>query len=127
MARREVLFSAFTDQPNEATLPRCPQCQSLIRPHVLWFDETYHSHVDYQYDLAVQAFERADLIIAVGTSFSVGITELALQVAELHGALVWSIDIDRDPNVEVHEWLIGHAEHLTPALVKNLRTRSPHQ
>ena len=126
LARREIPLSAFDDQPNETTLPRCPRCHSLIRPHVLWFDETYNSHVDYQYDLAVQAFERADLIIAVGTSFSVGITELALHAAALHGALTWNIDIDRDPNVEVHEWLIGQAEHLAPMLVKSVRTRSLH-
>ena len=105
--RHELSFDLFRAQPSDLSLPRCPKCGSLVRPHVLWFDETYDSHLDYQYTQAINALESADLIIAIGTSFSVGITELALYTAELNGAITWSIDLDRDPEIPVDGWLLG--------------------
>lgn len=86
--RTEVDFARFRADPSAETLPRCPGCGSLIRAHVLWFDETYDAHASYGFEPAVRAMVAADVIVCVGTSFSVGITAIALRTK----ARKWSID-----------------------------------
>ena len=65
-------FSAFDARPDAATVPRCAACAELMRPHVLWFDEDYGSHPDYGWHEVLEACDAMRLVIAVGTSFSVG-------------------------------------------------------
>ncbi len=36
--------AAFMGDPSLDTLPRCPECEAPLRPHVLWFDEFYGDH-----------------------------------------------------------------------------------
>lgn len=50
----------------ESDLPRCPSCNSLARPGVVWFDEKPH-HLDEINSLIF----KADLCIVVGTSLTV--------------------------------------------------------
>lgn len=86
-------FAAFKSAPSKETLPRCPVCNSFLRPHVLWFDEYYSEHRSYEIKRATQACALAEVVIFVGTSFSVGITAMALQGAEQRGlSKVWNID-----------------------------------
>ncbi len=81
IARKEVDFGPFDAAPGLDTLPRCPACGFPVRAHVLWFDEYYGSHEDYQFDRVLEGIQRADLIVFVGTSFSVGVTAAALDSA----------------------------------------------
>jgi NAD-dependent deacetylase len=81
-------FAAFDLNPSLETLPRCPACRAPMRAHVLWFDEYYGAHVDYQFDRVMNALSRANVILFVGTSFSVGVTAAALETR----AVKWSID-----------------------------------
>jgi len=74
----DKVFTAFRTDPRMETLPQCPECGKLIRAHVLWFDEHYSGHEDYRIGEVYQATEEASLVIFVGTSFSVGITDLVL-------------------------------------------------
>src|SRR5690606_32371181 len=83
---------AFQHTPSVEALPRCPLCNDLLRPHVLWFDERYDEHRDYGLERVEALFERLDLVIAVGTSFSVGITAMVLGQAGWMGVPIWSID-----------------------------------
>jgi NAD-dependent deacetylase len=92
LPRSEVDLASFLADPREATLPRCPACGSVLRQHVLWFDETYGSHADYRFRRVLQAAESADRVLFVGTSFSVGATEAVLELARRSGADVLSID-----------------------------------
>lgn len=111
-----VDWAAFDADPVEAHLPRCPACGALLRPHVLWFDEHYHEHVDYQFERAIRAFRRADLLLFVGTSFSVGITAAALD----SDAERWTIDpSDLEPPPGVRA-LRAPQEVALPALVAGL-------
>lgn len=66
----------------------CPVCGAPLRPHVLWFDEFYDGHVDYGFTRAMAALAAADLVLCVGTSFSVGIT----RAAQGGRAPLWAID-----------------------------------
>lgn len=47
------------------TPPRCPQCNSFLRPNVVWFGE---SLPEKQFELATQASQTCDLFISAGTS-----------------------------------------------------------
>jgi len=90
--RAWVDFAAFWATPSPDTLPRCPRCSDLVRPHVLWFDESYDEHRDYQIDRCLKFAKHAATIVFVGTSFSVGITDALLRRGAQRGASMFSID-----------------------------------
>lgn len=123
--RSTVDLEAFRESPSLATLPRCPICGDFIRQHVLWFDEYYNEHIDYQFELAQTSIQQMELGLFVGTSFSVGITEMALQ----HGALwrlpMFAIDPSsafRLPGLEI---LQARAEDLLPEVCRRLGISLP--
>jgi NAD-dependent deacetylase len=74
---------------------KCPRCGDWLRPHVLWFDETY-DETHYRFSSSIQAAVETNVLITVGTS---GATNLPLQVGALaaeRGALL--VDVNPDPN-----------------------------
>lgn len=118
--REDVDFAAFREDPSEETLPRCPECGDLIRRHVLWFDEYYSDHEDYQWPRVREAAASADLYLFVGTSFSVGVTELFLQNAATRRKPAWSIDPKPVPTWMPLEAVEARAEEALPRLVERL-------
>jgi NAD-dependent deacetylase len=90
--RAQVDLAAFLANPIDANVPRCPACGELLRQHVLWFDEYYTGHQDYQWRRVLEAASTAALVVFVGTSFSVGVTQLVLEAAQDRGVPVFSID-----------------------------------
>lgn len=115
-------FQAFVLDPGLERVPRCPECGAFLRQHVLWFDELYTEHVDYQWERVLTAVDRMHLALCVGTSFAVGFTEAVLQAAFWNGATVAVLDPGEAPvrasrNV-VH--LRAKAEVLLPAVLERL-------
>lgn len=110
-------IAAFLAAPSRATVPRCPACDALLRQHVLWFDEYYTGHRDYQIDKVLAAAKRAGVVIFVGTSFAVGITDMILGSALARNAVVFSIDpaADRAPHRRIQA-IAAPAEQLLPDL-----------
>jgi NAD-dependent deacetylase len=108
----------FLAAPSEERLPRCPECASLLRQHVLWFDETYDSHDDYQFRRVLRAADVAARILFVGTSFSVGITDAILRSARFGGAVVLSIDPGGHPAPPGVRTLAAPAEEILPAALR---------
>lgn len=88
LPRSDVDLSPFLADPRRDTLPRCPKCGALLRPHVLLFDEYYDGHADYGFGEVRRAAERMALALFAGTSFSVGVTDLVLREA-----LGWRIPV----------------------------------
>lgn len=88
----QVDFSALYANPSRETVPRCPVCQSRLRPHVLWFDEYYAEHASYQFDRVIREARKSRLVVFIGTSFSVGITAIVTEEAQRNGAHLFSID-----------------------------------
>jgi len=119
--RAEIELAAFTQKPDPENLPRCPECGELLRAHVLFFDEYYHSHVDYRFDEVEKAAHEADFVLFIGTSFSVGVTDLFVRAAALDGTPSCAIDPARlastaalSPGVE---HIQGVAEEILPSAV----------
>jgi NAD-dependent SIR2 family protein deacetylase len=92
MAVTDLDFAAFEAEPRLETIPRCPECRSLMRPHVLWFDELYTSHADYRWPRVMEACDSMSLVLAVGTSFSVGVTDFVRSKANQRRAQIFIID-----------------------------------
>ncbi len=92
LARDRVDLEPFRSEPSTATLPRCPACGSFLRAHVLFFDEYYTEHIDYRFPEVEEAASSCDAALFVGTSFSVGVTELVLRQALTRRRPVVSVD-----------------------------------
>ena len=116
----EAGFSRFLEAPSRQTLPRCPECGSLVRAHALLFDEYYDGHYDYGFGEVRRAVERMALALFVGTSFSVGVTDLVMREA-----LGWQLPtISIDPGAATPPpgatVLRQPAEELLPAVCEEL-------
>lgn len=121
LPRASVDLERFLADPCEATLPRCPACAAPLRQHVLWFDEYYHSHADYRFARVLDAAHAADLVLFVGTSFSVGVTDAVLGAARAARATVLSIDPGGHAPPRGVTPLAAPAEELLATVVAALR------
>lgn len=122
LPRSEVDVERFAADPSLDTLPRCPLCQELLRAHVLFFDEYYQEHSDYRFADVQRSAAEAELVIFVGTSFSVGVTDLIVQAASQRAKSIFSIDPHAPP---LPGWmqviqLREPAEELLPRTVSRL-------
>jgi NAD-dependent deacetylase len=106
----------------ERALLRCT-CGDRLRPHVLWFDESYDEPL-YHYVSALRAAEAAAALVVVGTS---GATTLPARICEIvasRGAPMLVIDPEPTVFSELAErsprgrFLRGPASALVPALVE---------
>ena len=118
-----VDFAEFDRAPRLAAIPSCPACGSLVRPHVLWFDELYVSHADYQWHVVHAAAPRIQLLICIGTSLAVGVTSFLQSAAAGAAAPVFLVDPGERPR-DAHPSMVhvrARAEELLPQLCSALR------
>lgn len=80
-------------RPELTDLPRCPDCNNVVLPQALLFDEGYHSHGHYQFEQMEEWLSNAHLIMFVGTSFAVRLTQVALEHARTHRIQVYNFNI----------------------------------
>lgn len=99
----------------QGEVPACRHCGAPLRPLVLLFDEYYDGHPAFQAHRARRALDAADVIVFVGTSFSVGVTASALRSADVSGARVVNVNPEPAPFRGATE-LPGGAEVVLPAL-----------
>jgi NAD-dependent deacetylase len=104
---------------SDGDLPECEVCGTVLRPLVLLFDEYYDSHPFFRAREARTWLDDAAVVAFVGTSFSVGITSMALHAARASGAAI--VNLNLDP-IELPGALnlLGPAEVTLPALVERL-------
>lgn len=121
LPRADLGLERFLAAPAPEHLPRCPRCQSVLRQHVLWFDEYYDSHQDYQWSRVLAAAHAADTVLFVGTSFSVGVTELVLRAALDRGRPALSIDPGATAPPRGVTWLRARSEVILPAVCEVLQ------
>ncbi|MEM8962203.1 MAG: Sir2 family NAD-dependent protein deacetylase [Acidobacteriota bacterium] len=119
--RDDIDLEPFVASPSRLTLPICPSCDAVLRPHVLWFDEYYADHEDFQWQRVVEAAESADFMLFVGTSFAVGVTDLFVRAGSSRGATMVSIDpAPSAPAVPGMITLSAKAEELLPSVMRLL-------
>ena len=119
--RSEVDLGPFLESPSRDHLPRCPECGDVLRQHVLWFDEHYQGHDDYQWRRVQEAAILMGLALFIGTSFSVGVTDMFVQHALSVGIPVISIDPSGNrppyPGIQIIQ---DKAEELLPRVCARL-------
>jgi NAD-dependent deacetylase len=104
---------------SDGDLPECEACGTVLRPLVLLFDEYYDSHPFFRAREARAWLNDAAVVAFVGTSFSVGITSMALHAARERGAAIVNLNLDA---IELPGALnlVGPAELTLPTLVERL-------
>ena len=128
LAAEGVSFEEFVARPCKQNLPTCSECGSILRAHVLFFDEYYGEHRDYRFAEAEAIANNADLMIFIGTSFSVGITDIFLRAGILKRIPVFSIDPGGKPSSPWPDLTVlpSAAEEFLPELCRRLeRAPSP--
>ncbi|MFT3776046.1 MAG: Sir2 family NAD-dependent protein deacetylase [Minicystis sp.] len=119
LPRADFDVSALLANPVDENVPRCPACGSYLRQHVLWFDEYYTEHADYQFVRVQRAMRDCGVVLFVGTSFSVGLTDNVLESCRRR-VPVWSLDPSgRAPSKDVRV-LAGKAEEVLPEVVRRM-------
>jgi NAD-dependent deacetylase len=74
---------------------RCARCAARLRPHVLWFDETY-DEPRFHFDSALRAAGETALLVTVGTSGATTLPALVTERAAATGATI--IDVNPEDN-----------------------------
>jgi NAD-dependent deacetylase len=95
----------------------CEMCGAPLRPLVLLFDEMYESQPFFRAREARRWLNDAAVVVFAGTSFSVGITAMAVQAARYANALMVNVNLEPidDPAVPFVN-LLGRSEVVLPAL-----------
>lgn len=120
--RSQIDLTDFRRSTERRHLPTCPECGALLRAHVLFFDEMYDEHVDYRFAEVVRSADEAELMLFIGTSFSVGVTELLVSAAARRGVPRLSVDPGGNPQPSWTgiETLAMPAEELLPEVCERL-------
>lgn len=99
--------------------PRCPHCDSLLRPNVVWFGENLPAAA---LETAVQAAQSCDIFFAIGTSALVQPAASLPLLAVEQGALLAEINPQPTPLTRWADVVLnGAAGVILPAVVARLR------
>lgn len=72
---------------------RCPTCGKRMRPHVLWFDESY-DEAFFRFESSLRTANQTDLLIIVGTSGATNLPNHVVNVVLTNGGLVVDLNIE---------------------------------
>ncbi len=86
------------DATSEASLPRCPECDNLLRPDVVWFGESLDEKT---LEAAITAAEGADVCLVVGTSAVVHPAASLPLVTRQAGGVVVEVNLEPTPLSDV--------------------------
>ncbi|MHA1990019.1 MAG: SIR2 family NAD-dependent protein deacylase [Candidatus Hodarchaeales archaeon] len=62
------------EMPENESLPKCPNCGELTRPHVLWFDETYNETY-FKFNSSHELANTLDLLFVIGTTLQTNLPD----------------------------------------------------
>ena len=94
-------------------LPRCPKCNALLRPDIVWFGEIPY----YLYEIE-NALKACDYFIIIGTSGVVYPAAGFVMTAKLMGAKTLAINLEKPDNLGfIDEFHQAKSGELLPALV----------
>ncbi len=119
------LSAGESDQDTGNRVPRCKHCGGLIRPDVVWFGELLPQGA---FQKAVEAAQRCDLFMLVGTSGIVYPAASIPGIARQNGAFVLEINQERtDLSPGMTETLLGPSGTILPELYSIMKEYHGHQ
>ncbi|WP_372683013.1 Sir2 family NAD-dependent protein deacetylase [Desulfosarcina sp.] len=71
---------------------KCANCSSWLRPHVLWFDETYNER-HYHHNSMIETAKRTRLLITVGTAGATTVPNQIVKRVISQGGLMFDINL----------------------------------
>jgi len=102
---------------NMGTLPKCPKCGGLLRPHVVWFGESLDPDIIHK---AIEASQNCECMLIVGTSGVVQPAASLASQAKAEGAVVAEINIEQTPQSGQMDFVLtGPAGKILPMLVED--------
>ncbi len=118
--RVEIAYQEVKD------LPQCPRCGSgLLRPGVVWFNESLPPRVLKEVDEFIKQSNKIDLILVIGTSAKVYPAAGYIDEARDKGARVAVINMDKDDipggrnGLDKGDWFFqGDASLILPDILK---------
>ncbi|HEY6292430.1 MAG TPA: NAD-dependent deacylase [Terriglobia bacterium] len=106
----------FNHEAPLAVLPPHCSCHALLRPGVVWFGE---SLPELEWQRAVEASQRADLFLLIGTSAVVYPAAGLAETAHQAGARVAVINLETTALDDLAEWTLrGSAGQILPRLLE---------
>ncbi len=97
-------------------LPRCPDCDSLLRPAVVWFGEALDIEI---LEKAFRASQSCDVMLVIGTSAVVHPAASLSLEAKASGAKVVEINVEKTPQSSLLDLtILGKASETLEALLK---------
>lgn len=109
---------AFADDWNDELdeVPHCKKCNGLLRPNVVWFEESLPRE---QLDAAVQATYSCQVFFSIGTSGVVQPAAALAHAAKSEGAVVVEINAESTPLTYKADFTFnGKSGEILPSLVK---------
>ncbi|MGB1252521.1 MAG: SIR2 family NAD-dependent protein deacylase [Candidatus Promineifilaceae bacterium] len=111
---RHHIVESWAEQ--DATPPRCPQCDSFLRPDVVWFGEGLSED---GLGLAMKSAENCDILLSIGTSSMVYPAAYLPELALRGGALFVEINPNNTPLTPYADFVLkGASGTVLPALVE---------
>ncbi|MCP4593401.1 MAG: NAD-dependent deacylase [bacterium] len=87
-------YAERVTEVSQAPIPRCPKCDGMMRPGVVWFGETLPPDA---IDAAQTAAAQCAVMLVIGTSSMVQPAASLAMVAQHHGAKVIEINPESTP------------------------------
>lgn len=106
--------------PEQAAQLKCPTCLGWMRPHVMWFDESYDNRY-FPLDHVFDKIAKAELVITAGTSGGTNLPWLVAEAAAWAEAPLVDINPEGSPFLAKHEQVVelrGGAEQWLPQIVE---------
>lgn len=108
----------------------CLGCGAWMRPHVLWFDESY-DEPHFRFESSLRAARGAALLVIVGTTGATNLPNLVAREAAERGAVI--VVINPEPTVfsrlaEQHQhglYLSGTARQWLPSVLEEVQRQRP--
>ncbi len=95
--------------------PRCPGCDGLLRPHIVWFGESLDP-VDLERSFS--AVRSCEVLLIIGTSGIVYPAASFASLAKEAGAFVAEVNLDPTPNTQIVDVAIRvRAKDIVPVLL----------
>ncbi len=82
--------------PEDKAKLKCPRCDGMARPHILWWDE-YYEEDHYRSESALRAVSESSLFVTVGTSGATSLPVHAAAIALQRNLVI--LDVNPDANL----------------------------
>jgi NAD-dependent deacetylase len=92
-----ITFKEYKEDltPDDIDNLKCKKCGNWLRPHTLWFDESYNEKY-YHFDTAYDIADNTDILFVVGTSGSTTLPVNIVETVKIRAKWIVLINLEND-------------------------------